>query len=315
MARILITGGAGFIAGALAETLALNANYTIVIVDNFETGKQENIPVSPNKNIDFIKCDVNDYRDISAVFFAYKFDYVFHYAALVGVQRTLENPVKVMNDMDGIRNILDLSKNTGVKRVFYSSSSEVYGEPFEIPQNERTTPLNSRLPYAIVKNAGEAWLRAYQTEYGIDYTIFRFFNTYGPRQSDDFVVSRFIRAALNGDDITIYGDGLQTRTFCYIDDNIEACQQIFENSLFVSDVVNIGSDHEVTILELANTIIELTHSKSKIIHLPPLKEGDMSRRKPDISKMKEVIKRDLTPLKEGLKRVIQSVNPVADVWN
>lgn len=315
MPNILITGGAGFVAGALAQALASDANNTIVIVDNFETSRPEAVPDSPHRNLHFIKCDVNDYRDISGVFFGHRFDYVFHYAALVGVQRTLDNPVRVMRDLDGIRNICDLSKNTGVQRVFYSSSSEVYGEPFEIPQNERTTPLNSRLPYAIVKNAGEAWLRAYHAEYGLNYTIFRFFNTYGPRQSHDFVVSRFVRAALAGENITIYGDGLQTRTFCYIDDNVEACRRIFEQNHFMADVVNIGSDHEITILELANTILKVTGSSSKIVHLPALKEGDMSRRKPDISKMRQVIARDLTPLHAGIQHVIDAHNLAEHVWH
>jgi UDP-glucose 4-epimerase len=315
MPNILITGGAGFVAGALAQALASDANNTIVIVDNFETSRPEAIPNSPHGNLHFIKCDVNDYRDISGVFFGHRFDYVFHYAALVGVQRTLDNPVRVMRDLDGIRNICDLSKNTGVQRVFYSSSSEVYGEPFEIPQNERTTPLNSRLPYAIVKNAGEAWLRAYHAEYGLNYTIFRFFNTYGPRQSHDFVVARFVRAALAGENITIYGDGLQTRTFCYIDDNVEACRRIFEQNYFMADVVNIGSDHEITILELANTILKVTGSTSKIVHLPALKEGDMSRRKPDISKMRQVIARDLTPLHAGIQHVIDAHNLAEHVWH
>lgn len=114
------------------------------------------------------------------------------------MKRTTDNPVSVLHDIDGIRNVLDLCKNTGVKRVFFSSSSEVYGEPVEFPQNEHTTPLNSKLPYAIVKNIGEAFLRSYHKEYGLDYTVFRFFNTYGPKQSKDFVVSKFIRAALKG---------------------------------------------------------------------------------------------------------------------
>ncbi|MFM7902004.1 MAG: NAD-dependent epimerase/dehydratase family protein, partial [Bacteroidota bacterium] len=161
---------------------------------------------------------------------AYRFEYVFHYAALVGVKRTLENPVMVLNDITGIKNVLNLSKNTGVKRVFFSSSSEVYGEPVEFPQNEHTTPLNSRLPYAIVKNVGEAYLRSFKQEYDLAFTIFRFFNTYGPQQSNDFVMSKFITAALSNTDITIYGDGSQTRTFCYIDDNVDACLSAFYNN-------------------------------------------------------------------------------------
>lgn len=306
MAKILITGGAGFIPGALAEKLSADANDTIVLVDNLVTGSMKKVPVSSHKNIHFIKGDVNDFNDISGIFFAWKFDYVFHYAALVGVQRTLANPVKVLNDIEGIKNILNLSKNTGVKRVYFSSSSEVYGEPVQVPQNEHTTPLNSRLPYAIVKNLGEAFLRAYKDEYALDYTVFRFFNTYGPMQSDDFVISRFLRAAMKGENITVYGDGMQTRTFCYIDDNVAACEKIFRENQYVNDVVNIGSDHECTILQLAETVIKVTGSKSQIVHLPPLPEGDMTRRRPDITKMKSVMQRPMTDLETGLNKIIEA---------
>ena len=227
MTKILVTGGAGFIPSCLAEKLAEKAENTVVIVDNFLTGRMEKVPVSKHSNVRFIKCDVNNFQDISGVFYAYSFDYVFHYAAMVGVKRTLENPVSVLEDISGIKNVLTLSKNTGVKRVYFSSSSEVYGEPVEFPQNEHTTPLNSRLPYAIVKNVGEAYLKSYKKEYDLDYTIFRFFNTYGPKQSKDFVVSKFISNALSNRDITVYGDGKQTRTFCFIDDNITATTNAF----------------------------------------------------------------------------------------
>lgn len=300
MARILITGGAGFIASSLAESLAQSSEHEITLVDNLLTGKAEFIPNSPF--IHFIKCDVNKFDDISGVFFKGNFDFVFHYAAMVGVARTINNPVKVLEDIDGLRNILNLSKNTGVKRVFFSSSSEVYGEPVEIPQNELTTPLNSRLPYAIVKNLGEAYLKAYHQEYGLEYTIFRFFNTYGPKQSHDFVITRFINAALNNEDLLVYGDGRQTRTFCYIDDNTQAVQSIFESNAYINDVVNIGSDQEISILQLAETIISLFGSSSKIVHLPPLEEGDMTRRKPDNSKMRQVLGRQLLSLEEGLAK-------------
>jgi nucleoside-diphosphate-sugar epimerase len=302
--NILITGGAGFIASALAEKLAENENNYVVIVDNLLTGNLSKVPDSKHSNIKFIKCDVNDFTDISSVFFAYRFDYVFHYAAVVGVKRTLENPVMVLNDLNGIRNILSLSKNTGVQRVYYSSSSEVYGEPVEYPQNEHTTPLNSRLPYAIVKNVGEAYLKSYKKEFGLDYTIFRFFNTFGPKQSRDFVISRFISRALKGEDITIYGDGSQQRTFCYINDNVDACVNAFYKNMFVDDVVNVGGDKEITILDLAKTILRLTGSSSKITHLPALEEGDMTRRKPDTTKMRQLLDREPMSLEEGLKIVI-----------
>jgi len=306
MRKILVTGGAGFVASCLADKLVKDSENFVVIVDNLLTGSKEKLPSAEYKNWRFIKCDCNKYSDISAVMLSHSFDYVFHYAAVVGVQRTLAHPAMVLEDIKGIRNILDLSKNTGVQRVFFSSSSEVYGEPVEFPQNEETTPLNSRLPYAIVKNVGESFLKSYKREFNLDYTIFRFFNTYGPKQTTDFVISKFIRAAQKNKDVTIYGDGSQTRTFCYIDDNIDACVNAFYNNLFVNDVVNIGSDKEMPVLDVANTVIKLTQSQSRIVHLAALKEGDMTRRKPDITKMKQALNRELLPFEEGLKRVIIS---------
>lgn len=308
MSRILVTGGAGFIASEMALKLSERKENEIVIVDNLQTGSLDKVPKGHHNNIHFIKCDVNNFQDISAVFFAYKFNYVFHYAATVGVKRTLSNPVRVLDDINGIRNILDLSKNTGVKRVLFSSSSEVYGEPVEIPQNEETTPLNSKLPYAIVKNIGEAFLRSYQQEYNLDFTIFRFFNTYGPKQSPDFVISKFIRYALSNKDITVYGDGSQTRTFCYVDDNTDACLKVFYENEILNDVINIGSNIEVSIYQLAELILQITGSKSKIVHLPPLKEGDMQRRLPDNEKMMKILNRDLVYLEDGIKRILN--NPV-----
>jgi len=304
MSTILVTGGAGFIASEIALKLAQNPENHVVVVDNLLTGSTKKLPLDSYDNLHFIKCDVNIFEDVAGVFYAYNFDYVFHYAALVGVQRTLRNPVSVLDDISGIKNILRLSKNSRVKRVLYSSSSEVYGEPLEIPQNELTTPLNSKLPYAIVKNIGEASLRSYYQEYGLEFTIFRFFNTFGPKQSPDFVISKFIRLALTNRDIPVYGDGSQTRTFCYIDDNVDACLNAFYNNHFVNDVLNVGSDIEITILKLAEKIIEVTGSDSRIIHLPPLAEGDMKRRLPDNSKMMTLLDRPLISLEEGLKRVI-----------
>jgi UDP-glucose 4-epimerase len=300
--KILITGGAGNVGSALAEALSKNTDYIIVIVDNLSTGSLNKVPKC--ENVTFIKADANNYYDVLAIFGKYNFDYVFHYAALVGVKRTLENPIKVLNDIEGIKNILSLSKNSGVKRVFYSSSSEVYGEPFEIPQNENTTPLNSRLPYAIVKNVGEAFFKSYYQEYGLEYTIFRFFNTYGPNQSEDFVVPRFLTASLKNMPITLYGDGLQTRSFCYVEDNIDTCIKAMENNECVNDVLNVGSDVEMTILDLAKRIINITDSKSSIIHLPALEEGDMTRRCPDTTKMKNILKRELISLEDGINRLM-----------
>ena len=304
MAKILITGGAGNVGGALARKLVENKNYNVVIADNLLTGSKSKLPSKDYSNWKFVHCDVNSYKEISELMLVNQFDYVFHYAAVVGVKRTQEQPIAVLNDIEGIRNILQLSKNSSVKRVFYSSSSEVYGEPVELPQHEQTTPLNSRVPYAVVKNVGESFFRSYQKVYGLPYTIFRFFNTYGPNQSKDFVISKFLTAALQGDDITIYGDGSQTRTFCYVDDNINACLKIFEDNHMINDVINIGGAKEYKIIDVAKTIISLTGSSSKIIHLPPLPEGDMTRRMPDNSKMLNILNKQLISLEDGVKMMM-----------
>ena len=305
MRKILVTGGAGNIGSALVAALLKTDNTSVTVVDNLSTGMLEKLPLE-HPNLNFIKADVNERLEITEVMLSTKFDYVFHYAAYVGVKRTQENPVRVLKDIDGIKNVLNLVKSTSVKRVFYSSSSEVYGEPVELPQHEETTPLNSRVPYAVVKNVGEAFFRSFNKSYDIDYTIFRFFNTYGPNQSKDFVITKFIKAALKNEDITMFGDGLQTRTFCYVEDNIAACIKIFEKELQVNQVINIGGAIEITIKELAELVIELTKSSSKITYLPPLAEGDMTRRLPDNSKMRAVLNRELLPVREGILKMLSN---------
>ena len=305
MIKILLTGGAGNVGGALARKLVENPSYFVVIVDNLSTGSKSKLPSKEFSNWSFINCDVNNYTSISEIMLVNQFDYVFHYAAVVGVKRTQENPIMVLDDIQGIKNVLQLSKNSSVKRVFFSSSSEVYGEPVELPQNEETTPLNSRVPYAVVKNVGESFFRSYFKTYGLPFTIFRFFNTYGPNQSEDFVIAKFLKAALKGHDITIYGDGSQTRTFCYVDDNINTCVKILEDNLMMNDVINIGGAKEYKILDVAKLIIEKLNSKSKIIHLPALKDGDMTRRMPDNTKMINIIKNELISLDQGLDLMLE----------
>jgi len=252
---ILVTGGAGFVGSSLVGELIKDPNNYVVIVDNLQTGSKDKIPDTPHENLKFIHCDVNKEDQITSVFHTFSFDYVFHYAALVGVQRTLDNPTRVLSDITGIENILNLSKNTGVKRVIYSSSSEVYGEPVEYPQNEETTPLNSRLPYAIVKNVGEAFLKSYKQEFG---------------------------------------------------NNINASINAAFSDEFANQTINIGNNIETKIIDLAQTIIRLTNSSSKVIHLPPLVEGDMTRRNPDITKMEKLSTLDMITLEKGLEQVIKN---------
>jgi UDP-glucuronate decarboxylase len=302
--KILVTGGAGNVGSALVEKLIKDTSNYVVNVDNLSTGYISKLPSEKYDNWRLIKADVNNLSDISAVMLSYNFDYVFHFAAVVGVIRTQENPIDVLNDIEGIKNVLNLSKNSSVKHVYFSSSSEVYGEPVELPQNEHLTPLNSRVPYAVVKNVGESFFRSYWQAFGLPYTIFRFFNTYGPNQSTDFVVARFLAAALKNKDISIYGDGSQTRTFTYVDDTVEVCNKIFENRLLVNDVINIGNDELMTVKELAELTIKVANSSSKIAYLPPLKEGDMTRRQPDNTKMREILKKELIGIEEGLKKMM-----------
>jgi UDP-glucuronate decarboxylase len=309
MRKILITGGAGNIGGSLARRLASRPDNYVTIVDDLSTGSRDKLPSPTLKNWELVKADVNRKDDIAAIMISRKVDYVFHYAAVVGVKRTLDNPRRVLDDIAGIENILDSCKNISVKRVFFSSSSEIYGEPFEFPQREDTTPLNSRLPYAVVKNVGEVYCRTYQREYGLPYTIFRFFNTYGPLQSTDFVVAKFIAAAVHGHDLTIYGDGNQTRTFCYISDNLDLTESVLNADLVVNETLNVGNDSEITVLELALLIASLAGGKSKVVHLPPLPEGDMTRRRPDITRMKGILGRPLVSLDEGVKLTMRGEGP------
>lgn len=305
MRKILVTGGAGNVGSALTNELLKDNDTHVTVVDDLSTGSLDKLSLDHHR-LKFVKANVNRREEIAEIMLATSFDYVFHYAAYVGVQRTQKNPIRVLEDIEGIRHILSLSKNTGVKRFFFSSSSEVYGEPVTIPQNEETTPLNSRVPYAVVKNVGEAFCKSYLQEYGLNYTIFRFFNTYGPNQTQDFVMSKFIAQAMRNEPITVYGDGSQTRTFCYVTDNTETSVRALNENLFVNDVINIGGDVVISIIELAQLIIDITNSESEIVFLPPLKDGDMTRRQPDNSKMKTVLGRDLITIEAGIKKLIDS---------
>ncbi len=306
--KILVTGGAGNIGGSLCRELVKDNTNFVDIVDNLSTGSRDKLPASEFDNWKFYEIDINDEYEFNKSLETKNYDYIFHYAAVVGVNRTLENPKLVLNDIEGIKNVLNYGKSNNVKRIFFSSSSEVYGEPVEIPQKENTTPLNSKLPYAVVKNLGESYFRAYNQEDNLKYTIFRFFNTYGPLQSEDFVITKFIKQALSNQDLTIYGDGSQTRTFCFIDDNIKATIKCLKDNQFINDVLNIGSDQEISILELAELIIRITESNSNIIFLPALPEGDMTRRKPDISKMKSIMEEEPISLEEGILKSVEKLN-------
>ena len=308
MINVLITGGAGNIGSALAERLCKIAGFKIVVIDNLLTGRRDRLSFLRDGIDDFVCLDINDPLSFLHPVFSRQFDYVFHYAAVVGVERTIANPLLVLKDIEGLKGIFNFASGSGVKRIFFSSSSEVYGESMSFPQKEDSTPLNSRLPYSIIKNLGEAFCKSYKTEFDLDYTIFRFFNTFGPNQSTDFVLPRFVKLALRGEDLKVFGSGSQTRTFCYVGDNVDVQVKCLLDPSSVCNTLNVGSDIEISVLELARLVIQICESKSKIVFAPPLPEGDMSRRLPDISRMRAILGRDLISLETGISILVRSFN-------
>lgn len=301
MATILITGGAGFIGSHLADYLLVDPKNRVVIMDDLSTGRSCHIPVS--SRVDFLKIDVNDMGGFAPAFRRYRFDYVFHFAAVVGVERTQQNPHKVYSDIDGIRNVLRLCVEGRVRRVFYASSSEVYGASSDFPQIENRSALNCRHPYAIVKLTGETCLRAAYQAHGLEFTAFRFFNTYGPRQRADFVVPRFTEQALTGRDMTVHSEGSQTRTFCYVADTVSVVGASLKTGACCNQVVNVGSPVEVSIGELAARIRKEVKSRSRIVFKATPAGFDTLRRQPDVSRMRRFWKKDFTPLTCGLREV------------
>ena len=303
MNTVLVTGCAGNIGSSLCAKL-LEEGYEVIGVDDLSTGKNQII----HCNFTFYEFSISDSLSLEGVFQQHNISYVFNFAAIVGVLRTVNNPLLVLNDFYGLKSICELSVKYEVKRIFYSSSSEVYGEPVEHPQNEISTPLNCRLPYAVMKNVGECFLRAFNQEKGLNYTIFRFFNTYGPNQSEDFVIMKLLQKALKNEPLTIYGDGQQTRSFLYIQDNIDTMYHCMLKERYVNDTLNIGSNIETTIYDLAKKIIKVTNSQSNIEFLPSLEAGDMRRRCADNKKMLTVLQRDLISLENGLVATMAYLN-------
>lgn len=305
--KILVTGGAGFLGSHLCKRL-IKDNHHVVCVDNFLTGKRQNLE-EIEQEIDIIQCDVNNFFDLRQIFQKYCFDKVFHYAALVGVKRTLENPIAVLNDIDGVQNILALSHEFKVDKVVFSSSSEVYGEPVEIPEVE-SGHVNAKLPYSVSKLMGEKYLEAYYQQHGLKTCSLRFFNVYGPKQEGSdygFVVGIFIKQILRGDGPTIFGDGTQTRDFVYVEDNIEAAVHAMMNDAVNGECINIGTGRPTTILDLAEDIIKLCNMEGKVkLQFVKNPRPDVRHRFPDITKMRTLLKfRPKYRLEEGLRLTIE----------
>jgi UDP-glucuronate decarboxylase len=303
MKRILITGGAGFVGSHLSNRL-LNEGHDVLCVDNYYTGNKENIAqLMENKNFEILRHDVTFPLYVEV-------DEIYNLACPASPIHYQNDPVQTTKtSVHGAINMLGLAKRLNAK-ILQASTSEVYGDPEVHPQTEgywgHVNPVGLRSCYDEGKRCAETLFFDYKRQHDLDIKVARLFNTYGPNMhpNDGRVVSNFIVQALQGDPITIYGDGSQTRSFCYIDDMIDAFVLLMNMPKDFSGPVNLGNPNEFTILELAEIIISMVNSKSEIV-FRPLPSDDPMQRKPDISLAKEKMSwNPETSLKDGLKYTI-----------
>ena len=301
--NIVITGGSGFVGSYLCEKL-INDGHKIIVIDNLLTGSTENInDLLNNKNFSFIEQDVQDHIEIED-----KVDYVLHFASAASPKAYTEHPVNTLKAGSvGTINTLGLAKKHSAEYLL-ASTSEVYGDPLISPQNEEywgnVNPNGERSMYDEAKRFAEAAVATYSRSYGLKTKIVRIFNTYGPRMqlNDGRVVTNFIVQALRNENITIYGDGTQTRSFSYVEDTVAGIISLMNSTEY--DVFNIGNPNEMTVGKLAEKIIELTDSASEIKYLE-LPNDDPKQRKPDITKAKTKLNWEpKVNLDEGLAKTI-----------
>ncbi len=296
--KAFVTGGSGFIGLPLVRHL-LEQGHEVKILDLRK-------PEIDNKSIEFINKSVMDEleEDIKGC------DIVYHFAALLGVDNSDNKPLETMKiNLEGSVNVFRSAVEAGVKRIIYSSSSEVYGEPRELPIRENSVkgPIST---YGVSKLAAEIYAKAYNHEFNADIKIVRFFNVYGPRQSPNFVVPIFLNNALNNKPLRVFGEGIQNRCFTYVEDIAEGALKVAEKGK-TGEAYNIGNDQPTTILELAQIIKEVTGSKSEIIKSgfgkeTRLKEREIEYRVPDISKIKALGWKPTTLVREGIKKILES---------
>ena len=302
MPRVVITGAAGFIGSHLSEEL-LDRGYSVVGVDNLLTGSTANVAHLANRDFILIKHDVTNYINIGGAV-----DAVLHWASPASPIDYLELPIPTLKvGALGTHKALGLAKAKGARFVL-ASTSEVYGDPLEHPQKEtywgNVNPIGPRGVYDEAKRFAEAMTTAYHRYHGVDTKIVRIFNTYGPRMRlhDGRAVPAFMSQALRGEDVTIFGNGKQTRSFCYVSDLVDGIIRLMDSR--ENEPVNIGNPHEMTIEEIATKIIDLTGSKSRLVYRP-LPEDDPKVRQPDITRARTLL--GWSPkvgLDEGLRKTL-----------
>ncbi len=300
--RVVITGAAGFIGSHLSDAL-LDRGYAVVGIDNLLTGDLANIAHIKNRDFEFIKHDVTNYINVEGPVYA-----VLHWASPASPIDYLELPIPTLKvGALGTHKALGLAKAKGARFVI-ASTSEVYGDPLEHPQKEtywgNVNPIGPRGVYDEAKRFAEAMTTAYHRYHGLDAKIVRIFNTYGPRMrvKDGRAVPAFMSQALRNEDVTVFGDGSQTRSFCYVSDLVDGIIRMMESA--ENSPINIGNPAEMTIRQIAETIIEMTGSSSRIIY-QPLPEDDPKVRRPDITRARTLLGWEpKVDLREGLTKTI-----------
>jgi dTDP-glucose 4,6-dehydratase len=303
VSRIVVTGAAGFIGSHLCEALLARGD-SVVGIDNLSTGDLHNIAHLRAMDFEFIRHDVTQYIDVDG-----QVDYVLHWASPASPIDYLELPIQTLKVGSlGTHNALGLAKAKGAKFVL-ASTSEVYGDPLEHPQKEtywgHVNPIGPRGVYDEAKRFGEAITLAYHRAHGVDTKIVRIFNTYGPRMRlrDGRAVPAFVSQALANEDVTVFGDGTQTRSFCYVSDLVRGILSLMDAN--TNEPVNIGNPHELTIEEIARTIVRLVGSRSKIVYRP-LPVDDPKQRQPDITRARTLLGWEpKISLEEGLRTAIE----------
>ncbi len=302
--RILITGAAGFLGSHLCDRF-LKEGYTVVGMDNLLTGNIQNIEhLFPNKDFDFYHHDVTKFVHVPG-----NIDYILHFASPASPIDYLKMPIQTLKvGAMGTHNLLGLAKAKGA-RILVASTSEVYGDPLVHPQTEEywgnVNPIGPRGVYDEAKRYMESITMAYHNFHGVETRIIRIFNTYGPRMrlDDGRALPTFMSQALRGEDVTVYGDGSQTRSFCYCDDLVEGIYRLLLSDYHMP--VNIGNPVEISLLQFAEEVIALTGSKSKIVY-EPLPQDDPKQRQPNITKAKEILGWQPTvDRSEGLRRTLE----------